>query len=407
LLYDHVMIRVLVTLVWVAMFVAWPALALAQVGQPDPQTPPPIPPKSKLPRDVKVDQGGGLHFTKHFAVVFGGIKQGSSIAVGPAVSWDFKDGGYLQIKGGFSVRQFKLLQARYDSRPLFNKRSVISTRLRWQDAPKLPLYQEGPDAPNQHLDIQMTKTEWSAFLRTLVAPRTFVSVGSGVEGYDSQGKWSDLIDAILRLGAAPVAPGLATSPWFVRSFVSTSYDTRWSPDYSRTGHALDAAVYHYHDGRGGTQSFQRFEMGAAQLLPTFKHESASGTPPTQYKGALNVFGRAWLSHTGEGQEMPVYLMTYLGGGDYLRGYPSYRFHDRNAVIVGTEYRYAIHKMLDLAILLEAGTVAPKPSAFSLDEMAGSTAIGVRVHTKTSGLVRLDLAHGRDGFKVAVGMALGS
>jgi hypothetical protein len=403
LLYDVVMLRAVTILVGMLVVVIGPALAFAG-QQPDPQAPA-APPKSKLPRDIKVDQGGGLHFTKHLAVVFGGIKQGSSIAVGPAVSWKFNDGGYLQIKGGFSIRQFKLMQVRYDSRPLFNDRSLISTRLRWQDAPKLPLFQPGPDSPNRHLTIGMTKTEWSVFLRTRVAPRTFVSVGSGVEGYKSKGTWTDLAEALDRLGAAPDAPGLATRPWYVRSFVSASYDTRLSPDYSRTGHAVDAGFYHYNDTRETLQSFERFEFGAAQLLPTFRIENATGAPETRYRGALSVFGRAWLSHTGDGREVPIYLQTYLGGGDYLRGYSSYRFHDRNAVLVGTEYRYGIHKFVDLALLLEAGTVAPTPSAFKMDEMAGSAALGVRVHTKTSGLVRLDLAHGRDGFKVAIGMAI--
>ena len=408
LLYDVEMFRAAMTLVSVLVFMAGPVVAAEDQEPPDPQPAAPAK-KSRLPRDIKVDQGGGLHFTKHFAVVFGGIKQGSSIAVGPAVSWTFDNGAYLQIKGGFSVRQFKLVQLRYDSRPFFNARSLISTRLRWQDAPQLPLFQPGPDSPNRHLTISMTKTEWSAFLRTRVAPRTVVSAGSGVEGYSSEGKWADLAEAVARLGEPPVAPGLATRPWYVRSFATASYDTRFSPDYSRTGQMVEAGAYHYHDVPGATQSFQRFEFAALKLLPTFRVREVppSATPPAQYRGALSVFGRAWLSHTGAGQEVPIYLQTYLGGGDYLRGYSSYRFHDRNAVLVGTEYRYAIHKLIDAAVLLEAGTVAPTPSAFSLDEMAGSAAVGVRVHSKKTGLLRLDLAHGRDGFKFAIGMSVGS
>ena len=38
------------------------------------------------------DQGGGLHFTKHWAVAFGGIKPGSAIALGPAFSNKFANG---------------------------------------------------------------------------------------------------------------------------------------------------------------------------------------------------------------------------------------------------------------------------------------------------------------------------
>ena len=394
--------------VWTAVWTVMLASAAPVRGdqQPDPL---PAAAPSKFPRDIRVDQGGGFHITKHFAIVFGGIKQGSSIAVGPAVSWTPGDGSYLQIKGGYSVKQFKLLQARYDSRPLFGKRSLVSTRLRWQDAPKLPLFQPGPDSPDEHLTIGMTKTEWSAFLRTRVAPHAFVTAGSGLEGYASKGTWLTDEEAIARLGAPPDAPGLGTRPWYVRSFVVGSYDTRYSPDYSRTGHLLEAGAYHYHDVPGATQSFQRYELAALTLLPTFRVDEVPSTaaPPAQYRGALSVYARAWLSHTGDGQEVPIYLQTYLGGGDYLRGYSSYRFHDRNALLVGTEYRYAVHKALDLALLLEAGTVAPTPSAFSLGEMAPSAAVGVRVHTKTSGVLRLDLAGGRGGVKLAIGMSAGS
>jgi len=403
------MVRVVVTLLWAVVFLAGPALAFAQVGQPDPQSTQAPKKKSKLPTDFKVDQGGGLHFTKHLAVFFGGIKQGSSIAAGPAVSWDFKDGGYFQVKAGYSVRQFKLFQARYDSRRFFGQRSIISTRLRWQDAPKLPLFREGPDSPNRHLTIGMTKTEWSAFMRTNAAKDVTVTFGSGVEGYKSSGKWEDLEQALRDLGVLPEAPGLASHPWYVRTFVSASNDTRFSPDYTRTGRLLEAGLFHFNDFKESTWSYQRLELAAAQYLPTFRTDdpTADVTKPRRYKGALSVFARAWYSYTRSDDDVPFYLMPYLGGGDYLRGYSSYRFHDRNALLLGSEYRYAVHKMVDVAMLLEGGTVASEPMGLSLGRLAPSVAIGVRVHSKTSGLVRLDLAHGRDGFKVALGMSVGS
>jgi hypothetical protein len=405
LLYDVQMRQMAAAFVWVMALFAGPAFAFDD----PPQDPQPAPSKSKLRRDIHVDRGGGIHFTKHFAIFFGGIKQGSSIAAGPAVSWDFKDGGYLQIKGGYSVRQFKLFQARYDSRPLFGKRSMISTRLRWQDAPKLPLFQEGPDSPNRHLTIGMTKTEWSAFLRTTLAPHIALTVGSGAEGYKSSGRWADLEEALLKLGAVPEAPGLASRPWYVRSFVSASNDTRFSPEYTRTGRLLEAGLYHYNDFHDETWSYQRYDLAAVQYIPTFRTDdpTADVTKPRRYKGALSLFARAWYSYTGTGQDVPFYLMPYLGGGDYLRGYSSYRFHDRNALLLGTEYRYAVHKMLDVAVLIEGGTVASEPMGLSLGKLAPSVAFGVRAHSKTSGLLRLDVAHGRDGFKFAIGVSAGS
>jgi hypothetical protein len=236
-----------------------------------------------------------------------------------------------------------------------------------------------------------------------------VTFGSGVEGYKSSGKWADLEEALLKLGAVPEAPGLASRPWYVRTFVSAANDTRFSPEYTRTGRLLEAGLYHYSDFKESSLSYRRLDLAAVQYLPTFRTDdpTADVTKPRRYKGALSVFGRAWYSYTGGGDDVPFYLMPYLGGGDYLRGYSSYRFHDRNALLLGTEYRYAVHKMVDVAMLVEGGTVASEPMGLSLGKLAPSVGIGVRVHSKTSGLVRLDVAHGRDGFKVALGMSVGS
>ena len=68
-------------------------------------TPPPAPaqePTTLKERMKEPDQGGGLHFTKHWAVVFGGIKSGSGIALGPAFSHKFADGAYAQVKAVYS-----------------------------------------------------------------------------------------------------------------------------------------------------------------------------------------------------------------------------------------------------------------------------------------------------------------
>jgi hemolysin activation/secretion protein len=105
--------------------------------------------------------------------------------------------------------------------------------------------------------------------------------------------------------------------------------------------------------------------------------------------------------------VPFFLMPTLGGGDYLRGYSSYRFRDRNALLLQAEYRWAVHPMLDVAGLYEAGTVSPTVHGLRIKDMAQSVGGGIRVHSKTSGLLRVDLARGRDGLKLAFGVGLGA
>jgi hypothetical protein len=383
------MVRARALLVAFLVSLAGPAVAFAQQ--------PPEDPGSRRPgllRNIKVDQGGGFLLSRHFGVVFGGIKQGSGMAAGPAVSWELPGGAYAQIKSAYSIHNFKLLQGRYDSAPLFGARSMWSTRLRWQDAPQLPLYEAGPDSPNQHVEYGTRRTEWSAFLKTTVQPKTTVTVGSGIERYASSQGWLDPGEDE-RLAEVPDAPGIGTQPWFFHSFVSLARDSRLSPDFSRTGNLLEAAVHAYHDAHDGTQSFRRITLAAYELVPTWAQ-----------KGALGFGARAWLSDTGDRQQVPFFLMPTLGGGDYLRGYSSYRFRDRNALLLQAEYRYAVHPMIDVAALYEAGTVSSTIGGLSLGNAAQSAGAGLRVHTKTSGLLRVDLARGRDGLKVAFGVGIG-
>jgi hypothetical protein len=372
---------------------ALPALVRAQDVPPGPQNVPPGAVGSVVSK-IRVDQGGALMVSDHVGLVFGGIKQGSGPALGPALSHTFGNGTYTQIKAAYSTRSFKLLQGRVDSPPLAGTRLTFSTRLRWQDAPQLSLYRLGIDSPNLRAESSERKSEWSGVARYRLGARSALLAGTGLERYATDGGWieageDDVLDGV------PQTPGLGTKPWFVHGFVEIVQDSRLSPDFSRRGRLLDAAWHSYHDGHDGQQSFQRLAVAAYQLVPW----------PGD-NGALGFGARAWLSSTSDGREVPFFLMPTLGGGDYLRAYSSYRFRDRNAALFQAEYRYAVHPMLDVAGLYEAGTVAASAGGLSLRNMAQSVAAGIRVHTKTSGLLRADLARGRDGFKVAFGVGLG-
>jgi hypothetical protein len=361
------------------------------------QDPPASAPASQQPailQRINVDRGGGFHLTRSFAVVFGGIKQGSGPAAGPAISHDFADGSYAQLKAVYSLRHFKLLQARFDSRPFFGKRLTASTRARWQDAPELSLYGLGADSPDLRAEFSERRIEWSGVVRLSIAPKTMVLGGTGIERYATDGGWIDTGEDEAP-DFIPRTPGLGTRPWFVHSFVEAVHDTRLSPEFSRTGRLLDASFHSYYDAHDGAQSFQRVTLAAYQLVPI----------PNE-RGAIGAGAQAWLSATGQGHDVPFFLMPTLGGGNYLRGYSSYRFRDRNALLLQAEYRYPVHRMIDVAGFYEAGTVSPTVRGLGRSRMAQDVGIGVRAHTKTSGLLRADLAHGSEGFKIAFGVGIG-
>ena len=272
------------------------------------------------------DQGGGYHVSPHFAVVFGDIKPGSSIALGPAVSETFADGSFVQAKAEYSIRQFKLLQLRYDSRKLAGGRVVISSRVRWQDAPKIPLFALGPHATKARADYGERKTELSVGAEAQLLPRLRGVAGFGVERY---GITSGTIDTAEdeALPAVPDVPGLGTRPWFTHAIAGLAYDSR-PAGQPRSGELLEATVHDYRDRHDGSASFQLLETSAEQLLPTGP------------RGVLDLSVHLWTTHAAAGRFVPFYLMPTLGGGDYMEAFRLYRFRDRDAMVLAGEYPLA-------------------------------------------------------------------
>lgn len=380
-------------------------LSLALVLVPDattaqPSEPPAAPAQEEAAPTLKQrlmdpDQGGGFHFTEHFGVAFGGIKQGSGVALGPAFSTQFSDGGFLQLKAVYSIKQFWVLQARYDTRRFWSDRAILISRLRWYDAPELSLYRLGPDSPNARAEYSERRTDGTTLLMFKPATTIRLNAGFGIERYATGAEPLPVKEGPEALPEAPELPGLGTRPWFAHSFASIAHDTRRSVDYSRRGHNAEIGLHDYHDWKTGQDSFRRLETALQQLIPT--HDE---------RGVIDVSVRTWFTDGKDQGSVPFFLMPTLGGGDLLRAFPSYRFRDRNAWLIKGEYRWAVHKMLDVAGLYEAGKVGPRVKDLDFEDVAHSFGVGIRAHSEKASLFRADLAHGRDGWGFRVGFTAG-
>ena len=91
------------------------------------------------------------------------------------------------------------------------------------------------------------------------------------------------------------------------------------------------------------------------------------------------------------------MLPSLGGGNTLRGYHDYRFHDRDLLVVNAESRWALFTHVDAAAFVDAGNVAARVSDLNLDKT--SYGGGLRVHSRSATFARLDVAHSREGWLV--------
>jgi hemolysin activation/secretion protein len=97
-------------------------------------------------------------------------------------------------------------------------------------------------------------------------------------------------------------------------------------------------------------------------------------------------------------------MPTLGGGDFLRGYRTYRFRDRDALVLTAQVQWRVHEYADAAVFVDAGSVAPRVSALSLRAIPLTEGIGIRVHTPKRTIFRMDLARSVEGFQLLIGFS---
>jgi hypothetical protein len=84
---------------------------------------------------------------------------------------------------------------------------------------------------------------------------------------------------------------------------------------------------------------------------------------------------------------------------HLRGYPSWRFRDRNRLLLTGEYRWTAGSFVDMALFLDGGQVAGRLEELDANRFKKTYGIGASFHTLTSTVMRVELARTPDGNSV--------
>jgi outer membrane protein assembly factor BamA len=171
---------------------------------------------------------------------------------------------------------------------------------------------------------------------------------------------------------------------FMPAQLSLTVDTRNFREHPTSGVLLRASGAHYEDRDTGAFTHRRYEGEAAGFLPMFGE-----------RVVLALHGRVVTTPLEEGS-VPFYLLPSLGGGNSLRSFADYRFHDRSMAVANAELRLAMLTHLDLAFFADAGNVAPRIEDLNFDKR--SYGAGLRLHTRRQTFARLDVANGAEGWR---------
>jgi hypothetical protein len=333
---------------------------------------------------------GGVH--NGFYPELGNMVTGSGwISVGPGYRHGFDEGQWLvDTSAAISWRAYNIAQARVEYRPKNVTGLAIGSQGLWQDFTQVEFFGVGTDSLKsnrsayrvQDVDVvgyanyRIKQFTIDGDVGWLKSPTFKKTAGP----FDAD--WPDTRNLLGEAGA----PGITEPVAYLHGGAGVSYDYRDARGYSTRGGFYRAAWQHFADRDRGAFSFDRYDVEGSQFVPIV---------PNRWVIALR--GWAVFSDASSGQQVPFYLMPSLGGHNTLRGFADYRFHDNDLLVANVESRWALYEHVDAALFFDAGNVAPRAGDLNFDHK--SVGAGLRVHTKKATLVRLDLGHSTEGWRI--------
>lgn len=175
--------------------------------------------------------------------------------------------------------------------------------------------------------------------------------------------------------------GFGDTEFFFRTGLEVTVDRRDVPELPRAGTFAMLRVENFADLTESDLDFRRYRAELEHYFPFFHRQQT-------------VVLRGMVTFTdphGESGRVPFYFMPTLGHGEDLRGFKSFRFRDRHAMLLQAEYRWQAWMGLQMALFVDAGKVFGELRELGFDDLEISHGLGFRFHAVRDLLVRVDIA----------------
>jgi outer membrane protein assembly factor BamA len=322
---------------------------------------------------------------------FGSIFTGGAVAAGAGYRLPFKDTGQIELEAAVSYRLYKKIDLKVDLPRLLNDKLRIRTRGLWLDATKVNFFGVGNDT----LEDAKSTFRFSPLTfetRAIYDARSWLSVGAGVEYIVNDLGRGRTAPSIEELYTPETAPGLDAEPNYIIGRTFVDVDTRPHDGYSTSGGRYRADFSYFSDRDQGQFSFRRFDAEASQLVPLLRAN-----------WVIALRGLVTMTGLGDGKDVPYFLLPSLGSSRDLRGYHNFRFRDRHRLLLTAEYRWTPSRLADMVLFVDGGKVAAEASDLDFTGLHDDYGIGVRFHTTSETVLRLEYARSSEGSRFIFGV----
>jgi len=327
-----------------------------------------------------------------FYPFIGSAFSGGGLALGPGYRRPFGDNAAFDIHGAWSIANYKLVDTSLKLPDFANGHVRSRVHAKYVDAGKVSFFGIGNDSQKDN------KTSFSyspkfVDIEETISPVRWFAVGGGVAylQIDTAEGENPTVPSIEEVFSPAQAPGLGLDPTYVVGNLFAQIDTRQSPGYTTSGTYIRGDFFDYSDRDNDPFDFRRFDGEINQFIPILRANQI-------------IALRALVSVTDvkDFNQVPFFLLPKLGGGEELRGFPDFRFRDRNRLLLTAEYRWTPSKFMDMAIFYETGKVAARRADIDLEDLHDCYGIGARFHTPASTAFRIEVAHSKEGTRIIFG-----
>ncbi len=326
--------------------------------------------------------------------------QGGGFAAGAGYMFHTSAYTSLDVRGSYSVRDYKLGEAEFVAPRLFDRRGELTILGSWRDATQVAFYGVGMQtSTDDRMSYGFEQPSASAMLTIRPTRRFFMVRG----GFDAS-RWDLKSGAGTYRSADEVytpesLPGLGTTTTFFHTQATVGFDSRPlgldarpAIGYARRGGFYGVTAHDYTD-RDDTFGYRRVDYEAIQHIPILRDT-----------WVVSLHGLVKTSWDKDDQTTPFYELPTLGGGTNLRGFSSHRFADHHSLLLQAEWRIMANRFMDSAVFYDAGKVAERTSDLDLHHLKSDYGFGVRFHTPTMTALRVDVARSNEGTRLVFAIA---
>jgi len=298
----------------------------------------------------------------------------------------------VDVRGSITFSGYKRIEAEFIAPELFGRPLRLSVLGGWRDATEVGFYGLGTDTSQESRVNYSFEQPYASTLLSFRPGRRLLLLAGGVEVSQWNSGPSDDQDhpSIETVYTPDTLPGLGAQPVYVHTQGTIGIDSRLAEDYARRG-GFYGVTFHDYTDPDSEFGFTRIQYEAVQHIPVLREA-----------WVVSLRGRVETTSLKDDQQIPYFMLPSLGSGSTLRAFNSWRFRDRNSLLLQAEWRVMVNRMLDLALLYDTGKVTAEASDLSLGGLRNDFGVGVRFHGPRTTPLRVELAYGNEGLNIVFG-----